>query len=628
MFDVHTLALVFGVIALGFVLGLVALARILPSEASVRLWLAGSLSLLVGMGALSFRGRWPDLVTLELANTLIALGVGSFYMATGQMAAGSSPRERPEPPWHWMAAGTMLVGMAVFSRVYPSLSLRLVLMACLLTPFFLGMAWRFWQMDQSSQKLPARITAVLLLGGVLMIAVRAAVGLSHGYGDDHSSVNHGLYALPYFYGIVFLMWMGISISLIISARLQAQLRLALEQSETSSRAKSDFLASMSHELRTPLNAILGFSHLLAADRNAAPHLRAQAHDIEKAGQQLLGLVNQVMDLSRIESGHLHLSLAPASARELMMDGLQWVTPMAQQHGVVLLPLQLDTDVRLRVDYPRMRQVLVNLLSNAIKYNRPLGTVALGLQRVDGHARLTVQDTGLGIAPDKQALLFQPFNRLGNEQGLIGGLGIGLLIARNVVQAMGGRIGFESTPGVGSTFWVEVALDESSEPTVHPSRFDPSTFYEGTPPQEAAPPPPEAASPPATTAPQILYVEDNPVNQRLMKVVLEKQLGAKLHLADTAEAGLQAVEAQRPDLILMDINLPGMNGYEALAALKARPATAAIPVVAVTANAMKGDSERGLDAGFAAYLTKPLHIPTVLDTVQTVLGQRRPDLPLP
>lgn len=384
-------------------------------------------------------------------------------------------------------------------------------------------------------------------------------------------------------------------------RVQAALQEARDVAETASRAKSEFLASISHELRTPLNAVLGFSQLLGTNPDLSEEVRDQAREIESAGRHLLSLVNDVIDLARIESGRLELALKPVRVQLVLADSLALLAPLAHTQGIELLQQGCaDATVRVRADAVRLRQVLINLLSNAIKYNRPSGTVSVYCETVDGRARLSVIDTGPGIAADKQARLFNAFDRLGREAGTLEGTGIGLVITKRLVEAMGGEIGFESVEGQGSSFWVELPF---------------SAPVEGPAVTVNVPVNARDLMTPSANRGVVLYIEDNAVNLRLMQKIFARRKNLTLRHAPTAEIGIELSRAEPPALILMDINLGGgMNGHEALKVLKADPRTAHIAVMALTAYAMNGDELRGLAAGFCDYVTKPLDVKQFMHTL--------------
>ena len=381
---------------------------------------------------------------------------------------------------------------------------------------------------------------------------------------------------------------------------------AKEAAEAASHAKSEFLASMSHELRTPLNSILGFAQLFAMDTGLPPHSKVYAHEIERAGQHLLSLVNDLIDLARIESGKLDLFSAPVSVQAVVADSLAMVAPIARDRGIQLVDTGGDGKGSVvMADSTRLQQVLINLLSNAIKYNRPDGKVRIACHAEPAATRIAITDNGFGIAAEKQARMFNAFDRLGAERGQVEGSGIGLVITRRIVEAMGGSIGFESTEGQGSTFWVTLPGTTATAPDARPS--------------SAA----DMAAAPTVRA-YVLYIEDNPTNQHLMQQIFAARENLELRIAHTAEIGIQLARVEPPTLIMMDINLPGMDGYAALQALKADPRTAGVPVVAVTANAMKGDEKRGHKAGFDAYITKPIDIPALLKVVDALaLGTCNP-----
>ena len=398
-------------------------------------------------------------------------------------------------------------------------------------------------------------------------------------------------------------------------RLDQVLRLQnieLEQSksvaEKANLAKSDFLSSMSHELRSPLNAIIGFAQLMESER-PAPNASQQAsiEQILQAGWYLLELINEILDLALIESGRLTPSMEPVSLGDVLAECQDIVNTQATKHGIVTKFPTLSTPLVVHADRTRLKQVLINLLSNAIKYNRPAGTVNVEcVARSEGAVRVTVTDTGDGLTADQTAQLFQSFNRLGRENTGEEGTGIGLVVSKRLIELMNGVIGVESTVGVGSAFWIELpattAVDADTGATVAAST------------DAAAPPMPSGVG-----LRTLLYVEDNPANLKLIEQVIARRSDMRMLQAGDALLGIETAHTARPDVILMDINLPGMSGLEALRVLARDPATSQIPVIALSANAMPRDVARGLAAGFYRYLTKPVRIPEFLETLDAALA---------
>jgi PAS domain S-box-containing protein len=389
-------------------------------------------------------------------------------------------------------------------------------------------------------------------------------------------------------------------------KIEAALTNAKATAEKANQAKSDFLSSMSHELRSPLNAILGFAQLMESD--APPPTASQSESITQilnAGWYLLELINEILDLAAIESGKVSMSLEPVSLNELLLECQAMIEPLAQRRGVRMSFNRSEVQHHVHADRTRIKQVLINLLSNAVKYNSVGGSVVVDCceKTTTGRIRITVTDTGAGLPPEKLMQLFEPFNRLGQEVAGEEGTGIGLVVSKRLVELMNGVIGAESSIGTGSVFWVELP---STAPLNLAAHVEPSAPTES-----------EVALPDGMRT--LLYVEDNPANLKLVERLIGRRNDLHLLSATDGSRGVELARTHLPDVILMDINLPGISGIEALRILRDDPATAHIPVVALSANAMPRDIQRGLDAGFLRYLTKPIKVSEFMDALNVALA---------
>ena len=385
-----------------------------------------------------------------------------------------------------------------------------------------------------------------------------------------------------------------------------ELMSARSVAEKANLAKSEFLSSMSHELRSPLNAILGFAQLMESDTvPPTANQRESIDQILQAGWHLLKLIEEILDLAKVESGQVPVSREPVQVAEVLRECRGMIEPLAQKRGVHLAFPPGDLPHFVQADRTRVKQVLINLLSNAIKYNVSQGRIDVtAAEPVSGRIRISIQDTGAGLSPEKLSQLFQAFNRLGQEAGHEEGTGIGLVVAKRLVELMGGVIGVESTVGVGSVFWFELPCAE-----------EPALILEA----ECAPAGPVLASLRSAGPHTLLYVEDNPANMNLVEQIVQRQPELHMLAAVNGSMGLDLARASLPDVILLDINLPGINGFEVLAALRADAATARIPVIALSANAMPLDLARGEQAGFLRYLTKPIKVPELLEALDLALA---------
>jgi len=388
-------------------------------------------------------------------------------------------------------------------------------------------------------------------------------------------------------------------------QVEQTLTEAKRAAEKANLAKSEFLSSMSHELRSPLNAILGFAQLMESDVTpATPSQKASIDEILRAGWYLLELINEILDLAQIESGRLSLSTEPTSLAEVLLECQAMIEPQAQPRGIRMTFPSFEVPCYVTVDRTRLKQVLINLLSNAIKYNKSGGTVVVDLAGSTlARIRINVRDTGAGLTPEKRAQLFQPFNRLGQEQGAEQGTGIGLVTSKRLVELMGGVLGVESQVGVGSVFWCEVGA--AVAPELDAAAAEPAAVA-------------DADAQPGARLRTLLYVEDNPANLKLVEQLIARRSTIRLLTAIDGHQGIQLARAHQPDAILMDINLPGISGIEALQILRDDPVTAHIPIIALSANAMPRDIARGLEVGFFSYLTKPIKVTPFMEALDAAL----------
>jgi signal transduction histidine kinase/ActR/RegA family two-component response regulator len=373
-----------------------------------------------------------------------------------------------------------------------------------------------------------------------------------------------------------------------------ELAAAKAEADRANQAKSEFLSRMSHELRTPLNAVLGFAQLLEFD-HLEDDQKESVQQIERAGRHLLHLIDEVLDISRVESGELRLSPEPTGAAELIAEAISLVAPLAEQRSIRLVADDARTDGHVMADRQRLKQILLNLLSNAIKYNREAGEVRIALHaNGDERIAISVTDTGAGLSEQQLSMLFEPFERLGAEHRNIDGTGLGLALSRRLAEAMQGTINVQSTPGEGSTFSVHLP---AATARVHAEADDE-----------------HLAQQPICGDRKILYIEDNLSNLRLVERVLARQSKVTFLPAMQGRIGLELAREHRPDLVLLDLHLPDLRGDEVLIRLKAEPTTRETPVIMLSADASPGQVRRLRAAGAAAYLTKPINLQELLDAV--------------
>jgi signal transduction histidine kinase/ActR/RegA family two-component response regulator len=405
--------------------------------------------------------------------------------------------------------------------------------------------------------------------------------------------------------------LGIDRNITERKQVEEALRRTKEMAEDASRAKSEFLSRMSHELRTPMNAILGFAQLLTMSQKdpLTAIQKERVKQIVKGGEHLLDLINEILDISRIEAGRVQISPEPVSIRESIQEALDLTAPLANNRNIQFqLQLNLATDANpyVMADRQRLKQILLNLLSNAVKYNRPGGFVAILCEARPsdrGTWRISVTDTGPGIASENLPQLFIPFERLSADQSNVEGTGLGLALAKRLVELMKGQIGVESMLGQGSTFWIELPAAESQLDRLQRTR--------GTGRLPAM----------SDTTRKILYVEDNIANFELIQQILADYGQIELLWATDLETGLTLAHQHHPNLILLDLHLDGRDGGEVLRQLKANSQTAGIPVVMISADATAAQTERLLSMGALAYLTKPLDVKRFIQLIEETLRER-------
>lgn len=383
-------------------------------------------------------------------------------------------------------------------------------------------------------------------------------------------------------------------------KTQALLIIAKEEAEKANISKSQFLSRMSHELRTPMNAILGFSQLLKI-HNLNEKQDSYNDEILLAGNHLLSMISDILDLSRIDEGHLPVSISDVTLSRIMLESISLVKHKLDFRNITIHNFIADDDnISVKVDETRLKEVLVNLLTNAVKYNTDNGLVSVGYKKSgENHICIYVSDTGKGLSKEEQEKVFEPFNRLGAEYTDIEGVGIGLAISKKLMDIMDGSISIESKKGQGSTFYLDCPIGKKAE--ISASKKVEADLDNGD------------------LQYNILYVEDNKSNQKVVENLLFDYPNFDLTITSTAEEGLKKITDDCFELIILDIDLPGMDGYSALEKLKMNAETKDIPVIALSASASSDDIKKGLEAGFNKYITKPVILTELISIINDELN---------
>ncbi|MBI2750355.1 MAG: response regulator [Burkholderiales bacterium] len=602
-FDIRTLSIITAVSSLVFAFASITVAHLVPKERHLRDWALGAGAAALSTLLVGLRGVLPDLISAAVANTVLTLAFIFMYKGSRGMV-----RLPPVGPVIWLFAVVAFLGLAWFTAVQPHLFARILIVSLVLVPLLLMTGIAFWRYDRSVGPSPLRIanriTVLVYFSGVVLFVVRLVPAFQADSAASYLSSTSALLVAPYFWAILFNVWMAIMITITVSARLQAELAEARDQAQATSVAKSQFLANMSHEIRTPMNAILGMLRLLQGTV-----LTTRQWDYvsktEGAARSLLGLLNDILDFSKVEAGKMSLDPQPFRLEDLVRDLSVMLSAGVGTKGVELV-MELDPALPpvLVGDVMRLHQVLLNLGGNALKFTAQGRVVValrlLGLQGQMARVEFVVQDTGIGIAPENRDHIFSGFSQAeASTTRRFGGTGLGLAISQRLVGLMGGNLQLDSVLGQGSTFRFSLEL---------PVAADIPQEVVGT---EVA----SGGKQQRLSGMRLLVVEDNLINQQVAQELLASE-GALVSLAANGQLGVDAVAAARPpfDAVLMDIQMPVLDGYGATRLIREQLGLKDLPVIAMTANAMASDREACLAAGMNEHVGKPFdlnHLVTLL-----------------
>ena len=585
-FYIPNIAIMTVICATVFALSTFALMRVHKNEPSVFSFFIGSSSLLLANLLMGFRGILIDMMSISLANCLLTIGAGFIAIGSRELT-----NEKSVDTVKWLKVTTIFIAVIIFilyEFVTPPVNIRVQVISAVLGTGLAISGWFFMTTRVDGMSVWQKSTMAICYLGTAIFLARIATAASADINESFTTTDSLLIALPYIYSTLLYAWLALTLALMLGYKLRQSLIVEAERANAANKAKSEFLSSMSHELRTPLNAILGFSQL-AKMENSIDEVKHHVTEIDKAGTHLLDLVNEVLDLAKIESNNLDLSSEAVSINTLFNSCQSLIEPLAVKHQVTINVAMAPSDIYVNGDFTRLKQVMLNLVSNGIKYNSKTDDrlIEISCSSInDNRLRVMVKDNGDGIDPGKIPSLFESFNRLGRENSRIEGAGIGLMITKGLIELMGGQMGVKSQPEVGSTFWFDLDTCDAAQPkTVSKPTVEPvQTRFAGK---------------------KIMYFEDNPTNMKFVELLIKKTTEMQFMGALNPEDGLELVTTEIPDLCLVDINMPVLDGFEVLNRLRTNEYTRGIPAIAFSASAMQADIDKAMAAGFDEYLTKPV-----------------------
>ncbi len=609
-FDIRTLSVISALACVAFALATLTVARMHPTEGSLKLWATGAAIGAVANLLLGLRGVVPDWLSIVAANAMVVLGLGYVHLGVRGLLGYSLPRA-----WPWVLAALCAPPLLWFTYVTPSVPARIVTASALVLPSLVASALTFLLHDRVGKnaqlRMLHRLTVLLYAAGIVIFAARIGPASLVLTNASYTVTSSPLLAAPYLWGISFNVWMSVMVTITVSVRLREELAAARDRAEAASVAKSRFLATMSHEIRTPMNGILGMAQMLQQPEMSQQERQESATTILHSGQTLMTLLNDILDLSKVESGKFELSPVRFSPAQLTREIETLFSESARSKGLALSSQWMGPgagDSHYLGDATRVRQMLSNLVGNALKFTH-VGQVRIEARQVEGPQEpgaggalleFAVIDTGIGLPADKQALVFQAFSQADSSVTReYGGTGLGLSIVQMLARLMGGSVGVESTPGKGSRFWFRMRAEVAPQETSTTAQA-PVFAASGAAPRDAAP---------GGQPGRVLVVEDNAVN-RAVVVAMLRRLGIAAVLAQDGEEGV-ALRKSDPDigLVLMDVQMPVLDGYAATTRIReweTAHGARRVPIIALTADAYEEDKQRSLASGMDDFLSKPVN----------------------